>query len=223
MESVSRAIFPAAAYVLITLTYPGEFSTTPSEWKRHLAVFRRRWERRYGGITAVWVMEFQRRGAAHFHLVVRCPDVPVPLLVRWVSRTWYVVVGSGDVRHYRAGTQVKPCSDWLGAARYLMSELGKYRQKMLPSYAEEGAGRWWGLWRLTRETYEVRLTCSAFYAIRRVLRRAARLKGWDFIPGRRNGLMVFDDGVAFGMFAQLIGWAEVSGVCARPPDQCWCS
>ena len=26
---------------------------------------------------------------------------------RWVSRTWYDVVGSGDLRHYRAGTRVE--------------------------------------------------------------------------------------------------------------------
>ena len=63
---------------MITLTYPGDWLTVApngKEAKRHLAAFRRRYERAWGEpLAAVWKLEFQRRGAPHYHLLMRPPQ-----------------------------------------------------------------------------------------------------------------------------------------------------
>lgn len=195
MERLASVSWPGR-YVMVTLTYPGAFETEPSEWKRHLAAFRRRWEREYGKTAAGWVMEFQRRGAAHFHLAVRiADDAELAQLQAFASTAWYEVVGSGDLRHLAAGTQVKLVTDIGGVGRYLVNEIGKQRQKQLPDYASRtGAGRWWGVWRMPREEVEVVVTPQEFVRVRRIVRALGRRKGYEFRPRQGSqGVMVFDD------------------------------
>lgn len=82
---------------MVTLTYPGQWETlAPSgrHAKRHLQTFRRRWRDVLGWrLDGAWKLEFQRRGAPHFHLLV-----PVPAMVRgrtfetWLSLLWADVV-----------------------------------------------------------------------------------------------------------------------------------
>jgi hypothetical protein len=63
---------------MISLTYPGDWR----EWagsgpviRRHLDRLKRRWLHEWGEpICGVWVREFQKRGAPHWHLYVGLPE-----------------------------------------------------------------------------------------------------------------------------------------------------
>lgn len=61
---------------MITLTYPGDWETVAPNGevvKKHLEAFFMRFERAWGySPLVIWKMEFQRRGAPHFHLFM-CP------------------------------------------------------------------------------------------------------------------------------------------------------
>jgi len=117
---------------MITLTYPGDWLTVAPDGKaakKHLQAFRRRYERAWGEpLTAVWKLEFQRRGAPHYHLLMRPPQgqaaipgararadaqVGAGLEFRtWLSEVWADIVGHPDLeerrRHRLAGTGI----DW---------------------------------------------------------------------------------------------------------------
>jgi hypothetical protein len=156
--------WPAVPYVFLTLTYPDAFPHDPAVWKRHLHEFEKAWARRHGAPRALWVLEFQRRGAPHFHMVLVAPAMPLPQLRRWYARTWHRIVTSCDGDHERARGLASTCVPWhyerhladehckaatgaRAAIAYVMRELGKESQKSLPAFLEdEGAGRWWGVW-----------------------------------------------------------------------------
>lgn len=99
---------PQLAIVFVTLTYPKEFPRESEVFKEHLRRFRIAWERRYGRIHAVWVMEFQDRGAPHYHLAIVMRQRPLmPLLREWVGETWHKIAGEGD--HWCRGRQHAEC------------------------------------------------------------------------------------------------------------------
>lgn len=80
---------------MLTLTLPGEWWTvcpTPERAKAALTAFQKRWERGLGiEFVGVWKMEFQRRGAVHFHVGVKLPD-DTDGLGEWVASTWHDVL-----------------------------------------------------------------------------------------------------------------------------------
>lgn len=83
---------------MVTLTVPGmwpELVPDPTSLKAGRKALRRRWEREYGdqSWSAVWKLEFQDRGAPHFHIGVRLPDdIEHRDLRRWVSTAWHEVL-----------------------------------------------------------------------------------------------------------------------------------
>lgn len=134
-----------------TLTYPGEFPHDSQVWKLHLDLFGKRLVRAYPGASAVWKLEPQARSAPHYHLIIY--GVPFSQSFRlWLSRTWYEVVGSGDERHLRAGTNVQPARSLQGvkayaSKRYMGKELS---EDDLKGHAEKvsgwaSPGRFWGV------------------------------------------------------------------------------
>lgn len=140
----------SARALFVTLTYPGSFSLQPAEWKRHLKAIRQRLERsaHFRPAGVIWKLEFQARGACHFHLVCFFPAlVDVRLFRAWLLRAWYAVVGSGDSRHLRRGVH---CIPLYGSPQAVVRYLAKYISKGLdlPDYLEAGAstGRVWGVW-----------------------------------------------------------------------------
>ncbi len=147
-------------YVFLTLTYPKEFPHDPLVWKRQLKTFMKAWARQYGQPRAVWVLEFQERGAPHFHIVFEAPpgvgraiDDQLPHVRRWFAGTWHRIVtgcagdhtdgtglGPGCVPwHYERHLEGEHCKQATGARAaisYLERELGKEGQKTLPAYLD---------------------------------------------------------------------------------------
>jgi hypothetical protein len=93
----------------------------------------------------------------------------------WLSNTWYRIVGSGDDRHRRAGTQVARIASWRGVVSYAAKYLGK-ELEWLPEAWHKGVGRWWGIVNRKgaeahREYHHVRVNLWAMHRLRRVLRK----------------------------------------------------
>jgi len=190
--------------VFVTLTYPGTWrAACPSgrEAKRQLDLFRRRWVRRWGDFQGVWKLEFQPRHsrpqseqlAPHFHILTVYPGLdplhepatPTSLtsVREWVSQTWWQVVGSGDPKHLRAGTQVQE-ADGTSPGRIIGYFAGytagrsKEEQHVAPN-DWSGLGRFWGVCGIARVAITVDFSEDDFFAVRRILedlmaRRAKR-------------------------------------------------
>jgi hypothetical protein len=113
---------------MITLTYPREFETDGKEVKRHLNLFLKRFDRKYGHYY-LWFLEFQQRGAPHYHILSTFADVAIDKL--WLSSAWYEIVGSGNRDHLLAGTRVERLRK--PGARYAVKYAYKMRQKSVPT------------------------------------------------------------------------------------------
>jgi hypothetical protein len=123
--------------VLVTLTYPREFPADGRLVKQHWDNMRRWLTRR--GVAGAWFMEFQARGAPHFHCFLT-GEVPK----QEVAAAWFRIVGSGDDRHLRAGTRVEALRELHAAGAYAAKYLKKQEQKDVPD-GFSSVGRFWGL------------------------------------------------------------------------------
>lgn len=125
---------------MITLTYPSEFPMTGKLVKLHLNSFLS-WAKKIAKIgNYVWFLEFQKRGAPHLHVLV---ENDISGQKRDVSRIWYGIVGSGDVKHLRAGTRTEKIRDVGGAGKYAAKYGAKKSQKTPPREFTD-VGRFWG-------------------------------------------------------------------------------
>jgi hypothetical protein len=143
--------------LFVTLTYPSVFPTVSKVYKAHLKEFRRRFELVYGKLRAFWRLEFQERGAPHFHIMyLDAPFIPVHDLC-WL---WKCVTKTMDMAHEVLGVDVKLI---VGSKekRLIMSYIAKYISKVDERTKKDDtkqAGRYWGRWNITEETplvYEV--------------------------------------------------------------------
>lgn len=134
----------------VTLTYPGDsFNWTPRTLdgptcKRHVHAFCS-WLRRKK-IPYVWILEFQERGAPHFHFLVAGYVDKAEL-----ARRWFDIVGSGDMRHLHAGTRVEAVKNPDQVGAYMGSYLTKLDQKTVPAEFVR-VGRFWGASRVLSKT-----------------------------------------------------------------------
>jgi len=190
--------------VFTTLTYPKEFPADGRRVKRHLGAFRRRFERRYGKQGVVWKLEFQARGAPHFHLLLSLPaSVDLVQFRAWLSAAWFEIVGSGDLKHLSAGTQAAIADTDCGRYfAYGVKSMGsKEYQNQVPEGFEK-VGRFWGAWNISPEWRGAEITERDFVELRRrmcawsnsrngyVPRRSRRQGGWMLTEGKSAALVL---------------------------------
>lgn len=123
---------------MVTLTYPAEWETDGKEVKRHLNLFLKRLARRFEH-SYLWFLEFQERGAPHYHILTTISHLAIDKL--WLSEAWWEVVGSLDYDHLRAGTRVERLRT--KGARYAVKYAYKMRQKLVPE-EYRAVGRFYG-------------------------------------------------------------------------------
>lgn len=132
---------------MVTLTYPAAFAQDGEVVKKHFQAFLAFCRRDFGKPNYLWFLEFQRRGAPHFHLLHDCPLPRTRVLVSAVrfrvAATWYRIVGSKDEKHLAAGTRVETLRTSRGGARYAVKYAFKMRQKVVPK-PYQNVGRFWG-------------------------------------------------------------------------------
>lgn len=212
----------AQRWVVVTLTLPGkdvEICMDGRQVHRWRRSFLRRWRRRFGeGSAYAWKLEFQRRGAAHFAVVLPCPvnalasGAPDLVALRqWVALTWYEVVGSQSATHLRAGTQTAMIRDLRALRSYIVGELVKGKkskeyQHVLPSDYTR-VGRWWGVSRGLCEPWStLGQSERQAYATRRVLARMVRGPGYRRWMRRSMRRRVSSSTVFVREDALLLGW-----------------
>jgi len=160
--------------LFMTLTYPQEYPTDGKTVKRHLDTFLKRLARAYPSASAIWKLEYQERGAPHYHLMVYGSPY---IGYGWVATSWYDVVGSEDKRHLVAGTQVKRIESWRQATYY----VAKYIAKVDDTIPCDNPGRFWGVFnreQLPIDIVSLVITLEQFYRLRRHSRKylAAMMK-----------------------------------------------
>ena len=131
----------------VTLTYPKDWRDwcpTGKAAKLHLYQLAHRWEYRYGYPAWVWKLEFQRRGAPHFMILVDRPGERTEFEA-WLHTAWSEVVTAGsDAKHRQEGVHVDSVHSWQAFAGWY---FGGYltRSKGYQEKPPEGftPGRWW--------------------------------------------------------------------------------
>jgi hypothetical protein len=157
LEKFQTLSWPAGHWIFITLTYPAQFPDARLA-KRHLDSFFKRLKRRFPQqvVTGFWRLEFQQRGAPHFHLLLfNLPYFPRKEL----AEIWRQIVGSDKAPF----TRIRKCDHWRRAMFYVSKYVAKagplggfnslpYLTVMgdviNPSTGEillTSVGRWWGV------------------------------------------------------------------------------
>lgn len=181
--------------VFLTLTYPEDFSKDWESWKRDIHTFSKAVRRRWSEVWGVWKMEFQKRGAPHFHLMLwglpriygtehmrdkkLCwrvlPGISRPSdldVFNWINETWFRIVGSGDAKHLQAGINLEPVQSWKGVSSYVSKYLGKIQGgEFVPC---EHTGRFWGVVQGSKwpvKKLVVKFGADVHFKYRRVLRK----------------------------------------------------
>lgn len=211
----------------VTLTYHRVWGAEWQEWKRDLRAFHKALDRRFPTLGDYWRLEFQRRGAPHFHLVLAYGLGEGPgldILRDWVSRTWARIIGEECNRaHLSFGTCTvhvdRSADEHLGALLgYMVKEMCKVRQ----SGGRSGTGRHWGQRGElpTRVLAEVDLTDEGYAEL--ASRVAATGFGWlaDNLSGAWPGFVVLGSGRSMldGLLDGLPGGVRFVGGEGPPED-----
>ena len=118
------------------LTYPLEWPEQWGDWKRHMKLIGQHLRRK--GVKGWWGLEFQKRGAPHFNLLLTAG-----VDREWLMTTWKAVAGEACREQ---GLHFEAIKDWDRVANYVVQHVGKEGQKQLPPGYGAGVGRWWGKW-----------------------------------------------------------------------------
>jgi hypothetical protein len=128
--------------IFATLTYPAEFPLDGETFKRHFKIFSQRFLRAFPFAGFHWKLEFQKRGAPHFHPIfwnLNCQFLSE--LRMWLALNWFEVVGSGDGKHLVAGTSADLINSQFGIMRYVSGYVSDADQTK-PGFK---VGRYWGI------------------------------------------------------------------------------
>ncbi len=129
--------------MIVTLTYPKECPAPDDHkvYKDHLHRFNLALRRRWPLCSGIWKLEFQTRGAAHYHyMLFGLSHEPVEQLRTWMRQTWYRIAHNGDQHLGSAAVEVDPIRKVGGAMGYFAKYLGKGDQTMPGNFT----GRYWG-------------------------------------------------------------------------------
>jgi hypothetical protein len=134
--------------VFAGITYPEEFPAPEGHgvYKGHMRAFMARSRRKYPSVSWFWKLEFQERGAAHFHLIVfglGAGDAALSEWEKWSKNAWFEIVGSGDqgeFGHKFRGVMSERVRSRGGVVGYLAAYLEKGDQTRPGDFT----GRYWG-------------------------------------------------------------------------------
>ena len=148
---------------MLTLTYPLEYPSDGKTVKKHFHAFLSWLRRDTGGTSYLWFLEFQKRGAPHFHILISMP-MPSSVADRSAFRlrmswTWYRLVGSGDLKHFAAGCRAARIRNKEGARNYTVKYAWKMKQKTIPK-EYRNVGRLWGASRNVKPVCRQEVKCT---------------------------------------------------------------
>jgi len=201
--------------VFVTLTY-GQAFPSPREAKRHLDNLMKQLRRKHEKVSGFWRLEFQQRGAPHFHLLL----FGLPFMEKGeLAARWANIVGEAywdysrdEVQH--PFTRIELLQSAKHASRYVAKYVGKVDTSEggfnIASYlTDEGEfihpltgdncgsiGRWWGVFNAENlplaDLVEIVVDGFGTFAVD-VLRRALASVNWRVDPDSRHGFFLFED------------------------------
>lgn len=139
------------------LTYHDQWPTDGRTCKGHLNAWLTSVRRILPGVGYLWIMEFQRRGAPHFHVFLSVPP-DEPTRIR-LADAWCRITSPGDAAALAFHRHRENWIPWeMRQAGYLAKYLDKDAQKAIPE-GYGSFGRFWGCTRgLVPAPVEVPLT-----------------------------------------------------------------
>jgi hypothetical protein len=148
-------------------------------------------------------MEFQRRGAPHFHLML----FDAPFIDRsWLSLAWFRCVGSWDWKHLKAGTNIEGVHG-AGETARVVAYVSKYMAKVYVRQSTSGSdtiGRVWGIWNKGRNettTIEIDRSLAAHLYTFVCYRMEGRR---DYIPREWDHCTIYGDRIGSDDFRSRI-------------------
>lgn len=157
----------------IVLTYPKRFPTDSTDYKTDLDVFFKRLKTAFGELEFLWKLEFQKRGAPHYHIVLYLSkNYDIFYLRNWIGKNWYEVSQrfweTKLENHLRAGTSCDLVTDLKKASFYLSKYISKQE-----AFEAENQGRFWGCSRNWGDLIldEQHLTAEQLIQFRRLVKR----------------------------------------------------
>jgi hypothetical protein len=137
--SVKRSSLASAS--VVTLTYPASFPAADDHglYKGHLNTFGVAMRRAFPCCSFVWKLEFQKRGAPHYHLLLF--GAPTHKARDVIRECWYRIAHYGDKNLGSAAVQCDAVLSPTGATCYLADYFGKEDQTKPGNFT----GRYWGV------------------------------------------------------------------------------
>lgn len=161
---------------MVTLTYPNKFPNDGRIIKKHLDAMLQ-WLRRRNIAGYLWFLEFQKRGAPHYHILTSGGDYIDRYDLSW---RWFQIVASNDEKHLESGTRIERGKSERGLHRYAVKYAAKLHQKTVPANFVR-VGRLWGCSGNVHPTkaYFVPVDCEGSLS--------ALLKDWRYSGDEANG------------------------------------
>jgi hypothetical protein len=129
--------------LVVALTYPDEFPAPDDHevYKGHLHIFGIYLARKWPRASALWKLEFQRRGAAHYHLMIfGLWGSSLSEIREWMDEAWYRIAHNGDKHQGKRAIRSEWVKNATGAMNYFAKYIGKTDQTMPGNFS----GRYWG-------------------------------------------------------------------------------
>jgi len=193
---------------LLTLSYGVNYPISGKTVKAHLNRVLMGLRRRFEGLQYFWFLEFQRRGAPHFHIGLSVPMADVGYSGKlWLASLWAAICTEFDClyssfykrgdfsrgncrvlntvaavkeQHLRRGVwEDVRTSD--GAARYVAKYASKGRQKDVPR-VYRNVGRFWGVSSGFTRGDSIRLSCNESQAREFLAYLGRDLSGFEVLP-----------------------------------------
>lgn len=124
------------------LTYHDKWPTDGREAKRHLNAWLTSLRRLVPGVSYLWLLEFQKRNAPHFHVFLTVPPDEETRLK--LAAAWCRLTSPNDPTALRFHQDQRNWIDWdMTSANYLCKYLDKEAQKSIPE-GYINFGRFWG-------------------------------------------------------------------------------
>lgn len=134
------------------------------------------------GLAGFWFLEFQKRGAPHFHFF--CVGVLSDDHLATLRALWHKLAGSTCPHHYKRGMDYTVLTKPEAAAGYAAKYSTKNEQKTVPEHYR-GIGRFWGFFGDLPKALPISVDVSDVVQLVRLARAAARAQRRDRGPGYR--------------------------------------
>ena len=162
--------------LFVTLTYHHAHEAEGHNPAEDLNTFLVALRRDHPTVQYMWRLEFQARGAPHFHLLLfaRSPvkSLKSDSFERWLATSWHRIADPNSVHHAARGVHVREADSYRKAYSY----LSKYTAKISSADGRQYKGRRWSRSRSlpVHPIKEYELTDQQYYCLRRILRKLVR-------------------------------------------------